>query len=85
MTKQVQDVFATLKTWREGFPPQAGTTHWFAVVVRFTDGTQSQEIECRSLRDCLLVGNGILAGLAAVGAGGDRYAVNVVFDPRFEQ
>lgn len=83
--KEVQDVYATLREYRPGFPPANPETHPFAVYIRFADGTHSQEDLCRTLRDCLLVGNGMLAALMAVQAGGNKYAVNVVFDPRFER
>lgn len=82
--KEVQDVYATLREYREGFPPRNPEPYPFDVHIRFTDGTRSQEVQCRDLRDCLLVGNGMLAAMCALGAGGRTYAVNVVFDPRLD-
>lgn len=74
---EVKDVYATLAKHHS-------ETHPFAVVIRFTNGAESQEYGCRSLRDCLLVGNGMLGALAATSAGGQTYTVNVVFDARFD-
>lgn len=83
--KTVQCVYATLKEYREGFAKAGPVSHPFVVYIKFTDGTCSQDIDCRNLRDCLLVGNGMLSTLAALDAGGREYAVNVVFDSRFER
>lgn len=77
---QVRDVYATLKAIR--YVPAGPVTHPFTVFIRFEDGTQSQDIDCRSLRDCLLVGNGMISALLALNA---RPAGNVVFDERFDR
>ncbi len=76
MNKQVQDVYATLAASPYG-------DYVFAVVIRYTDGTKGQECTNKTLRDCLVYGNGVIAGLFAAGV--DRIPCNVVFDPRFEK
>lgn len=81
MSKQVQDCYVTLETVRPGFPPNE--THPFVTYLRFTDGTTSQHINNRCLRDAMICGNGMLSALAAVGLRSE--AVNVVFDPRFDR
>lgn len=80
--KTVQDVYATLHEQRQGFPRYGRQSHPFVVFIRYTDGTTSQEIECRTLRDCLLVGGGMISALLAANVRGDCPA-NVVFDDRF--
>ena len=81
---EVQDVFATLHEQREGFPRYGRQSHPFVVFIRYTDGTRSQEMECRTLRDCLLVGNGMIAALLAANVRANCPA-NVVFDERFDR
>ena len=76
MPKQARDVYATLAS-------HPADTHPFAVFIRYADGSASQELLCRDLRDCLLVGNGMLAVLLATDSRGGACEVNVVFDPRF--
>lgn len=74
--KQVQDVYATLG--KDGT-----SSHPFVTYMRFTDGSKSQEIQHRTLRDCLISGNSMLSALSAMNI---RYeTVNVVFDPRFDR
>ena len=73
---QVKDAYATLSE-------RPHETHPFTVYLRYTDGTHSQPINCRDLRSCLQVGNGMLSALAAMDI--HYEAVNVVFDPRFEK
>jgi hypothetical protein len=57
------------------------TIHPFVVYLEDSDGGKSQEQQCRNLRDCLLVGNGMVAALMACNMRIERH--NVEFDPRF--
>lgn len=75
--KTVKDVFVTVKK------KNYSETHPFEVYLRFTDGTTSQPVDNRTLRDCLICGNGMLHALSGIG---HRYeTVNVVFDPIFDR
>lgn len=77
-TQHVSHIYATLS---EGRGTLTSQSHPFAVYMVDTDGNKSQEMQCRDLRDCLLVGNGMAAALMAVRCKLDEH--NVRFDPRF--
>lgn len=76
MTKTVIDAYVTLGK-------HADHTHPFEVYLRFSDGTHSQPIQNRNLRDCLICGNSMLSALSAVGVSYET--VNVMFDERFNK
>lgn len=76
--KQVRDAYVTLAERMHD-----NMTHPFVTFLRFTDGSHSQEVGGRNLRDCLIAGNSMLSALAAVGI--QYETINVVFDERLNK
>jgi hypothetical protein len=56
------------------------TEYPFGVLAIGPDGKEYQESECRDYHDCLVFGNGIIAGLMAARC--DLADHNVIFDER---